>query len=161
MLLCHLRKTRESVTPMECFPNKCMFEKGCKLISLIVLMQVDFSNNVNAMLWTKKKKISITKGNNSFIMQKRVMVLVHCTSPHRDLPNYELSHDSSSSFCVMLQTKYKYEKFQRAITPKLCKRELWFLFTAPPLIKIYIPMKFQVDTSNSFGVLLRTKYKYE
>ena len=33
-------------------------------------LQVDISNNVSAMLWTKK--LSITKGyNNSYIMQKR------------------------------------------------------------------------------------------
>ena len=40
------------------------------------------SNNVNFMLWTKKK-INITKGKNSYIMQKRSMVLVHCTSPNQ------------------------------------------------------------------------------
>ena len=50
----------------------------------------------------------------------------------------------------MLRTKYKYEKYQRAITPKLYKSELWFLYTAPPLTKIYVPKMFQVDTSYSF-----------
>ena len=65
--------------------------------------------------------------------------------------------DTSYSFCVMLQTKYKYEELQRAMTPKSCKRELWFYYTALLLIKIYLPMIFQVDTSYSFCVMLQTK----
>ena len=36
-----------------------------------------------------------------------------------------------------------------------------FLYTAPLLIKIYLPMKFQVDTSYSFCVMLQTQFKYE
>ena len=63
-----------------CSPNKRLLEKGCKLISQLMLM-----------LCPGHKKISITKGNNSYIMQKRVMVLAHCTYPHRDLSNYEVS----------------------------------------------------------------------
>ena len=47
------------------------------------------------------------------------------------------------------------------ITPKLCNRGLWFLSIAFFLIKIYLPMKFQVDTSNSVCVMLRTKFKHE
>ena len=39
------------------------------------------------------------------------------------------------------------KKKQRAIPPKLCKRELWFLYTALLVIKIYLPMKFGVDIS--------------
>ena len=35
------------------------------------------------------------------------------------------------------------------------------MYIAPPNIEIYIPMKFQVDTSYGFGFMLRTKYKYE
>ena len=42
----------------------------------------------------------------------------------------------------MLQTKFKYEKQQRAITQKLSKQKLWFLCTALPLDEIYPPMKF-------------------
>ena len=37
------------------------------------------------------------------------------------------------------------------MTPKLCKRELLFLYTAPLLIEIYLPMKFQVDTYYSLS----------
>ena len=58
--------------------------------------------------------------------------------------------DISYTFCVMLQIKYNYEKEWRTITPKLCKRELWFLYTALILITIYLSMKFQVDISRSF-----------
>ena len=53
-----------------CSPNKCLLKKRCKLISLIVLMLYSGQN------------LSITKGNNFSIMQKRVMVLGHCISPH-------------------------------------------------------------------------------
>ena len=34
---------------------------------------------------------SITKGNNFLIMQKRVMIFVHCTSLHRDLSTSEVN----------------------------------------------------------------------
>ena len=71
--------TRESVTQMDA-PQIIIVQKG---------LQVDISNNVNGMLWTNK--LSITKGNKSYIMQKRVMALVHFTSPHRDLSNNEVS----------------------------------------------------------------------
>ena len=49
----------------------------------------------------------------------------------------------------------------KGITPKLCNRELWFLYTARFLVEIYLPMKFQVDTFYNFSVMLRTKFKYE
>ena len=53
-----------------------------------------------------------------------------------------------------------YKKYQRAITPTLCNIKLWFLCTAPPLNKIYLPMKFQVDNCNRFWVMLRTNINY-
>ena len=62
-----------------CSPNKRLFDKGCRLISLIVLM---FSSGQNS---------SITKVNNFWIMQKRVMVLVHCISPHPAISTIEVS----------------------------------------------------------------------
>ena len=37
------------------------------------------------------QKSSITKVNNFSIIQMRVMVLVHCISPHRDLFTTEVS----------------------------------------------------------------------
>ena len=61
----------------------------------------------------------------------------------------------------MLQSKFKYEKQQRAITQKLSKQELWFLCTALPLDEIYPPMKFHNPSQYSFGDMLRTKFKYE
>ena len=42
----------------------------------------------------------------------------------------------------MLQTKFKYENKQRAITQKLCKQEIWFLCTALPLIRSIHPQNF-------------------
>ena len=35
--------------------------------------------------------LSITKGNNSYIMQMEVMVIVHCTSPNPNLYTNEVS----------------------------------------------------------------------
>ena len=41
------------------------------------------------------------------------------------------------------------------------QKELWSLYTVPNLIEIYLPMKFQDDTSYSFCIMLWTKFKYE
>ena len=65
--------------------------------------------------------------------------------------------DTSDNFCVMLPTKYKYKNKQRAITPKLCKRELLFLYTALIDIEIYLPLNFGVDISYSFLAMLWSK----
>ena len=46
------------------------------------------------------------------------------------------------SFGDMLQTKFKYEYKQKAITQKLSKQELRFMCTALPLDEIYPPTKF-------------------
>jgi len=48
-------------------------------------------------------------------------------------------------FKVMLRTKFKYENQQRAITPKVL-----FLSTALLLNEIYLPMKLQVSSLNTF-----------
>jgi len=47
------------------------------------------------------------------------------------------------------------------MTPKVWCLELWFLCTALILNKIYLPMKFQVSSLNTFWVMLRTKFKNE
>ena len=44
-------------------------------------------------------------------MQKRVMVLVHCTSPRQDLSSDEAG--TSYTFCVMFRTKFRYEKITK------------------------------------------------
>ena len=69
--------------------------------------------------------------------------------------------DSSYSLKVTVRTKIKYENQQRAITQKVYILELWFLSTALLLNEIYPHMKFQVDRSYTFGVMVRTKIKYE
>ena len=48
------------------------------------------SSNVNVMLWTKFK---YKKGINSLSMQKRVMVLVQCNSPHSDISINEVLNE--------------------------------------------------------------------
>ena len=57
--------------------------------------------------------------------------------------------------------QFKYENKQRAITQKISKQELWFMFTALPLDEIYPPTKFHNHTKYSFGDMFRTKFKYE
>ena len=47
----------------------------------------------------------------------------------------------------MLQTKFKYENKQRAITQKLSKQDLWFMCTALPLDEIYPPQNFMTIAS--------------
>jgi len=59
----------------------------------------------------------------------------------------------------MLQTKFKNLNEQRTITPKVWCRELWFLCTALLLNDIYLPIKFQVSSLNTFWVMLQTKFK--
>jgi hypothetical protein len=51
----------------------------------------------------------------------------------------------SKAFLVMLWTKIKHEKQQRAITEKVCRVELSFLCAALLLNEIYPPMEFHVD----------------
>ena len=107
--------------------------------------------------------------NNKFAMEllyhsrNRVMVLGHCTSLYqapssrRRVSYWYLL----SKFWAMLWTKFKYEKYQRAITLKSYKIDLWFLCTALLFIKLHLPMKFHIDTSYRFWAMLWTKFKYE
>jgi hypothetical protein len=46
---------------------------------------------------------------------------------------------------------------QKAITPKVCKTELWFFYTAPLHNEIYLPTRFHADTSCCFKVMSRTR----
>ena len=57
----------------------------------------------------------------------------------------------------MLQTKFKYENKQRAITKKLSKQKLRFMCIALRLNEIYPPMKFQNRSWHSLGDMLWTK----
>ena len=59
----------------------------------------------------------------------------------------------------MLQTKFKYENKQRAITQNLGKQELWFMCTALPLDEIYPPTKFHNHSFYSLGDIHQTKLK--
>ena len=47
-----------------------------------------------------------------------------------------------------LECKFCYFPFQRAITPKICNPELWFLCSARCLMLINNPVKFHKDTLN-------------
>jgi predicted nucleic acid-binding protein len=69
--------------------------------------------------------------------------------------------NNSYTLWDMPRTKSKYEKFQRAITQKWIKQELWFLCTALLLIEIYLLMKFQLNNSYTLWDMPRTKSKYE
>ena len=47
-------------------------------------------------------------------------------------------------------------KFQRGITTKLYRQELWFLCSACRLIMLYISMKFHDNIVKAFQVIERT-----
>ena len=47
-------------------------------------------------------------------------------------------------------------KFQRGITPKMYKQELWFLFSTRSLMMLYISMKFHDIIFNDFQVIVLT-----
>jgi hypothetical protein len=51
-------------------------------IYLSTMFHVDISYGFRVMFQPKFKELKLTKGDNSNIRQKRVMVLVHCTSTH-------------------------------------------------------------------------------
>ena len=76
-------------------------------------------------------------------------------------PPTKFHNNGENSFGDMLRTKFKYENKQRAITQILSKQELKFLCTALRLDEIYPPTKFHNNGENSFGDMLRTKFKYE
>jgi len=65
------------------------------------------------------------------------------------------------SFKVMLRTKFKIENEERAITPKVWCLEFWFLCTALFLNEIYLPMKFQDSSLNTYWVMLQTNFNKE
>ena len=62
-----------------------------------------------------------------------------------------------STFRVKPRTRIKRENLQTAITPKLCKSELWVLGTALPHNEIHPYMKFQVHIFSTFRVMPRTR----
>ena len=76
-------------------------------------------------------------------------------------PPTKFHNHSCYSLGDMHQTKFKYEKKQRAVTQRLSKQELWFMCTALPLDEIYPPTKFHNHSNYSFGDMLRKKFKYE
>ena len=61
----------------------------------------------------------------------------------------------------MLRTKIKYENKQRAMTQKLSKQELRFMFNALPLDEIYPPTKFHNQSLLSLRDMHRKKFKYK
>ena len=72
-------------------------------------------------------------------------------------PYMKFQVDRSYTLRVTVRTKIKYENQQRAIIQKVSISELWFLGTALLLNEIYPYMKFQVDSSYSLRVMVRTK----
>ena len=71
----------------------------------------------------------------------------------------KFQQSSSISIGVMLRTKSKDLKRQRAITPFKIHAELWFLCTALPLIKVYLHMKFHQPSYISIGSYAPDKIK--
>ena len=95
------------------------------------------------MLRTKfKYENKQIKGNNSKNKQTKLQFM--CTALPLDeiSPPKKFHNHSKYSFGDMLRTKFKSKNKQRAITPKLSKQELRFMYTQLPLYHIYPPTKF-------------------
>jgi hypothetical protein len=60
-------------------------------IYLFTMFHLDISYSFRVMFWTKFKVLELTKGNNSKIRTKGVIVLMNCTSTHWDLFTYKVS----------------------------------------------------------------------
>jgi len=72
-----------------------------------------------------------------------------------------MSKFQSKTNYIIVEILWPKLKHERAITPKVWCLELWFLCTALLLNEIYLPMKFQVSSLNTYWVMLRTKFKNE
>ena len=83
----------------------------------------------------------------------RLMLVNICMMFHEGILN---------SFWVTERTrpyrKIYHFQFQRAITPKICNPELWFLCSACRLMLLYICEKFHENISNGFGVTEQTRF---
>ena len=85
--------------------------------------------------------LEICSGRNSSMNYKRAKaqnldkqeLRFMCTALPLDeiYPPTKFHNHSKYSFGDMHRTKFKYESKQRAITHKLSRQELWFLYTAP------------------------------
>jgi hypothetical protein len=115
---------------------------------------VDISNTFELCSTRVKNYVwKITKVNNSKIMKGRVTILVHCTPPEWDLCTYEVS-------CWYLKGFLSYARFLKITkgnNSKIMQGRVIILVCTALLNEIHAPMKFQVDTSNTFWDMLRTK----
>ena len=78
---------------------------------------------------------------------RRLMVFNVCVKLHENV---------SSGFKVMEQTR-KIVNTQRAITPKVGKPELQFMFSAHRLMVFNVCVKFHENMSSTFKVMERTR----
>ena len=108
-----------------------------------------------------KNQQLIKKGNNSKLRQAKVKVHVHCTPLDEIYPPTTYHNHSLFSLRDMHRKKSKYKKKQRAITQKLSKQELQFIYSVLPLDKIYPPTKFHNHSKYSFRDMHQTKLWYE
>ena len=68
-------------------------------------------------------------------------------------------HENILKRFFKLQSRYKITnvKFQRGITPKMYRQEIWSLFSAPPLMMLYFSTKFHENILNGFQVIEQTQ----
>ena len=119
-----------------CSQNKRLYKHGCNLASLIVIMLCS------------GQYLSITKGNNSKIVQNIVMVIVHCIFSHRDLSTNEVS--SWYLIVFVLCSGQNFSKKGQLLL-HYTRKQLWFLCTALFPTKIYLPIMLGVQTFLRFS----------
>ena len=91
----------------------------------------------------ESKQRAITKKKKKKKNCKQELWLMCTALPLDEIyPPTKFHNHSQYSFGDMLQTKFKYENKQRAITKKLSNQVLQFMCTALPLDEIYPPTKF-------------------
>ena len=118
-------------------------------------------------LWTNQRQLS---GHSGIILQLKLFQSIK-TLPNKSFVterdqcprrsfDTELKECRSYSpkqirlFQKFLRTNFKYENQQRAITSKVGCLEVWFLCTALFHNEIYLPMKFEVISLNTFSAQL-------
>jgi len=145
-------------------------------IYLPMKFQVSSLNTFWLMLWTKFKNENEQRAITPKVWSIELWFLCTALLLKEIYLPMKFHVDALHSLKVMLRTRFKYEKQtksnfkqntpvvfvknqQRAIIPKVWCIELWLLCTALFLNEIYLPMKFQVSSLNTFWVMIRTKFK--
>ena len=135
----------------------------CSARHLMVLyISMKFHENIlncfQVIEGTKKFQLSNIKGRITpkmyrqelrFLCSARYLMMLYISMKfHKKILN---------SFQLVERTQITIVEFQRGITPKMYRQEIWFLCSATRLMMLYISTKFHENILNCFQVIERTK----